>query len=187
MKIIPRRLQGVFEIRLSPLYDHRGHFMRIYDENIFSESGLHRRWLQENQSVTLRKDTIRGLHFQYAPSTETKLVRAAKGAVYDVFVDLRTDSPTFGEWDSIELSEDTQAMIYLPRGFAHGFCTRTDYCVVQYKVDQEFSPIADGGIRWNDPSIGVQWPTEAPILSEKDKNLPTLEAFLAQHKGLDVK
>ncbi|MFD1772613.1 dTDP-4-dehydrorhamnose 3,5-epimerase [Paenibacillus rhizophilus] len=186
MKIIPRRLEGVFEIRLSPLSDHRGLFMRTYDESILSSYGIHRHWVQENQSVTIRKGTIRGLHFQYSPSSESKLVRVAAGAVLDVFVDLRKDSPTFGEWDSLELSEDNRAMIYIPRGFAHGFCTLCDHCTVQYKVDREFSAANDGGIRWNDPSIAVRWPTETPILSDKDKNLPTLDMFISQNKELDT-
>ncbi|AIQ14189.1 dTDP-4-dehydrorhamnose 3,5-epimerase [Paenibacillus durus] len=186
MKIIPRRLEGVYEIRLSPLSDHRGQFMRTYDESIFADYGIHRHWVQENQSVSVSKGTIRGLHFQYSPSSEAKLVRAATGAVLDVFVDLRKGSPTFGEWDSIELSDDNLAMIYIPRGFAHGFCTLCDHCTVQYKVDRKFSPAEDGGIRWNDPTIAVQWPTETPILSDKDKNLPTLDMFISQNKGLDT-
>lgn len=185
MKIIPRSLEGVFEIRLSPLSDHRGQFMRIYDESIFASYGINRRWIQENQSVTIHKGTIRGLHFQYSPSTEAKLVRVAAGAVLDVFVDLRKESPTFGEWDSIELSEDNRAMIYIPRGFAHGFCTLCDHCAVQYKVDSKFSPEEDSGIRWNDPFVAVKWPTDTPILSDKDKNLPTLDMFLSQNKRLD--
>ncbi|WP_025691664.1 dTDP-4-dehydrorhamnose 3,5-epimerase [Paenibacillus zanthoxyli] len=185
MKIIPRRLEGAFEIQLSPLSDHRGQFMRTYDESIFVSYGIHRHWIQENQSVSVRKGTIRGLHFQYSPCSEAKLVRVATGAVLDVFVDLRIGSPTFGEWDSIELSEDNRAMIYIPRGFAHGFCTLCDHCIVQYKVDSKFSPAEDGGIRWNDPLVAVKWPTETPILSEKDKNLPTLEMFISQNKGLD--
>jgi len=186
VKIIPRRLAGVYEIRLSPLHDHRGIFMRAYEESTFSTYGIHQRWVHENQSVTLKKGTIRGLHFQYEPFSETKLVRVVTGAVLDVFVDLRKDSPTFGQWDSLELSEDTLSMVYIPRGFAHGFCTLCDHCTVLYKVDQVYTPTADSGIRWNDPSLAINWPTRDPILSSKDSNLPTLDMFVNQNKGIDA-
>ncbi|MNI65051.1 dTDP-4-dehydrorhamnose 3,5-epimerase [compost metagenome] len=135
--------------------------------------------------MTKKKGTIRGLHFQYAPFTETKLVRVVSGAVLDVFVDLRKDSPTFGQWDSLELSEDNQTMVYIPRGFAHGFCTLIDHCTVLYKVDQVFTPAADSGIRWDDPSLAIDWPTHDPLLSDKDRNLPTLQNFIEQIKGLE--
>lgn len=186
MEIIPRRLAGVVEIRMSPVYDHRGIFMRAYDESIFSSYGIHRKWVHENQSITLKKGTIRGLHFQYGPFTEAKLVRVVSGAVLDVFVDLRKDSPTFGQWDSLELSEDNLSMVYIPRGFAHGFCTLCDHCSVLYKVDQVYTPTADGGICWNDPSLAIDWSIQDPIISTKDSNLPTLDMFVNQNKGIDT-
>ncbi|ASA19860.1 dTDP-4-dehydrorhamnose 3,5-epimerase [Paenibacillus donghaensis] len=185
MIIIPKRLEGVFEIQLSSFYDNRGLFMRSYDESIFSEYGIHRKWIQENQSVSLKKGTIRGMHFQYTPFTESKLLRVVSGAVLDVFADLRKDSPTYGQWDSLILSEDNRSMVYIPRGFAHGFCTLCDYCTVQYKVDQVYTPSAEGGIRWDDPSLAIKWPTQTPLLSEKDKNLPTLDLFISQNRGID--
>lgn len=185
MELIPRKLKGVYEIRMSPIHDHRGMFMRSYDESFFSANGIHRNWVQENQSVTEKKGTIRGLHFQYAPFTETKLVRVATGAVLDVFVDLRKDSPTFGQWDSLELSEDNLTMVYIPRGFAHGFCTLCDHCTVLYKVDQVYTPAADAGIRWDDPSLAIPWPVDKPVLSVKDGLLPTLSMFASQNRGID--
>jgi dTDP-4-dehydrorhamnose 3,5-epimerase len=185
MEIVPRKLKGVYEIRMSPFQDHRGIFMRAYDESIFSAYGIHRKWVQENQSLTMKKGTIRGLHFQSPPFTEAKLVRVVSGAVLDVFVDLRADSPTFGQWDSLELSEDNRSMVYIPRGFAHGFCTLCDHCIVLYKVDQVYTPAADSGIRWNDPLLAIDWPAHEPLLSDKDRNLPLLQSFVEQHQGLE--
>lgn len=112
-------------------------------------------------------------------------MRVATGAVLDVFVDLRKDSPTFGQWDSLELSEDNLTMVYIPRGFAHGFCTLCDHCTVLYKVDQVYTPAADAGIRWDDPSLAIPWPVDKPVLSVKDGLLPTLSMFASQDRGID--
>lgn len=179
------RMQGVYEIDTEPFRDHRGTFIRSYDEGQFSSAGVHRRWVQENQSISNVRGTIRGLHFQYSPNTETKLIRVITGAILDVFVDLRTGSPTFGQWDSIELSENNWKMLYLPRGFAHGFCTLTDNCTVAYKVDAEYNRSADGGIRWNDPELNIPWPATKPVLSDKDCKLPTLAEYVAGERRVD--
>lgn len=177
MEIIPLKLGGSYEIRLAPRGDERGYFMRTYDRKIFQENGLQTAWMQENQSLSTQLYTIRGLHFLLPPHTETKLVRAVQGKILDVFVDLRRDSETFGQWDSIELSEDNHRAVYIPKGFAHGFCTLTERAVVQYKVDSLYVAESDAGIRWNDPSIGINWNAPNPILSERDKNLPLLADF----------
>jgi dTDP-4-dehydrorhamnose 3,5-epimerase len=177
MEIIPLKLAGSFEIRLTPRSDGRGYFMRTYERQVFLANGLQTDWVQENQSLSVRLHTIRGLHFLLPPHTETKLVRVVKGKILDVFVDLRKDSETFGQWDSIELSEDNHRAVYIPKGFAHGFCTLTEQAIVQYKVDREYVAEADAGIRWNDPQIGIHWNVQNPILSERDKNLPILSAF----------
>lgn len=118
-------------------------------------------------STTLH--TLRGLHFQRPPHAETKLVRVLQGAILDVFVDLRENSPTYGEWDSIELSEGNNKAAYVPKGFAHGFCSLTEVVIVTYKVDSAYTPQAEGGLRWNDPNVGIQWPTDVPVMSDRDR------------------
>ncbi|MGA1791509.1 MAG: dTDP-4-dehydrorhamnose 3,5-epimerase [bacterium] len=187
LKIIPGRLQGIFEVRLSPHQDERGFFARTYDHEIFRQEGLDREWVQENHSRSLKKGIIRGLHFQFPPYTETKLVRVIRGAVLDVFVDLRRGSPTFGKWDSVELTEENKKMIYIPRGFAHGFCTLSDVSDVLYKVDNFYHPEAEGGIVWNDKDLKIRWPVSDPILSEKDAGLSTFDYFIKHWGGIDLK
>lgn len=177
MEIIPLKLDGSYEIRLTPRGDQRGYFMRTYDRQIFLENNLQTEWVQENQSLSTQLHTIRGLHFLLPPHTETKLVRVAQGRILDVFVDLRRASETFGQWDSIELSEDNNKAVYIPKGFAHGFCTLSERALVQYKVDSAYVAAADSGIRWNDADIGIDWIANNPILSERDKNLPFLKNF----------
>ena len=134
MLVKERKIGGVFEIQLDPHEDKRGFFMRVYDDTIFKKCGLHRNWVQENHSRSVEDGVIRGMHFQFPPYTETKLIRSISGEIYDVFIDLRKDSPTFRRWDSIKLSAENKKMIYIPRGFAHGFCTLTKNCEVVYKV-----------------------------------------------------
>lgn len=182
MIIKPCSLQGAYEITLMPKADHRGHFTRTYDEQIFAGLGLVHRWVQENRSFTQKKGTVRGLHLQFGPHAETKLIRVSRGAIFDVFVDVRKDSPTFGRWDSILLTDSNNKMMYIPKGFAHGFCTLTDDCEVIYKVDHVYTPASEGGVVWNDPSLRITWPILKPILSEKDRRLPTLEEFMANCK-----
>jgi dTDP-4-dehydrorhamnose 3,5-epimerase len=175
MIIKPLKLEGTFEILLKPKHDERGYFSRIYDRSIFLESGLNIDWVQENQSRTLRKNTVRGLHFQRPPFTETKLIRAVEGAILDVFVDIRLYSETYGQSDSIVLSDDNMKYVYIPKGFAHGFRTLTSVATVQYKVDSVFSSEHDSGIYWNDKDLQIGWGVENPFVSEKDSNLPLLK------------
>ncbi len=184
MEIKERKLKGVFEITLEPIFDDRGFFMRTYDVKIFKEFGLNKEWVQENHSRSEKKGILRGLHFQLPPFSETKLVRCIKGAVFDVFVDLRVNSDTFGEWDYIVLSEENKKMIFIPRGFAHGFCTLTEYSEVLYKVDNYYSKQHERGIIWNDKAINIDWPVNNPILSEKDKKNLTFNEFRQLYKGI---
>jgi len=175
MLVKPLKLGGTFEISMEPRRDHRGYFVRSYDREIFAKHGLTTDWVQENQSQSVRKDTIRGLHFQRPPFTETKLVRVVQGAILDVFVDIRKDSATFGQWDSVELTEDNLKYVYIPKGFAHGFRTLTEVATVQYKVDSVYSPEHDAGIFWNDDDLQIDWGTVVdPLVSEKDSKLPPL-------------
>ncbi len=185
MIIIERKIKGVFEIQLEPREDKRGFFMRTYDDKIFKEQGIHRNWAQENHSLSVEKGIIRGMHFQFPPYSETKLIRVVRGEIYDVFVDLRKGSQTFLKWDSIKLSAENKKMIYLPRGFAHGFCTLTKNCEVVYKVDNYYSPESEGIIRWNDQDIGIDWPVTEPIISEKDSNAKGIKEFIGRCGGLN--
>jgi len=169
MEIKERKLKGTFEINPTPHIDERGFFMRTWDKEIFQHNNLEFNWVQENHSRSEKAGIIRGLHFQLPPFAETKLVRCIRGSVLDVFVDLRNDSPTFGQWDSIELSEDNKNMILIPRGFAHGFCTISKVSEVVYKVDNYYSREHERGIVWNDPELAIIWPVQDPVLSEKDQ------------------
>jgi len=184
MQILEQELKGVFEITLSPYIDERGFFMRTFDDKTFKEAGLNFNWVQENHSRTLKKGTIRGLHFQFPPFAETKLIRCIRGKILDVFVDLRKDSPTFGQWDSVELTEDNFKMVLIPRGFAHGFCTLSDDCEIVYKVDNYYSPQNECGIIWNDPDLNIEWSAAKPILSEKDAKNMTSKDFIDKHKAI---
>ena len=186
MEIKERKLKGTFQITLNPHLDNRGFFMRTYDISIFKDRGIDRKWVQENHSRSEEKGIIRGLHFQLPPFSETKLVRCIKGAVLDVFVDLRKDSKTFGQWDSIELSEKNKKMIYIPRGFAHGFCTLTNVSEVLYKVDNFYTPTAEKGLLWNDKEVNIEWPVENPILSNKDSKNLSLQEFINKYKSIKI-
>ncbi len=160
--------------------------MRTFDRHLFAESGLDRSWIQENHSRSEHKGLIRGLHFQFPPHSETKLVRCIRGAVFDVFVDLRKASATFGQWESIELSEVNKKMIFIPRGFAHGFCTLTEESEVLYKVDNAYNREYEGGLIWNDEEVGIDWPERNPILSEKDVNNMTFSSFKETYQGIKI-
>ena len=184
MEIKKRKLEGVFEITLAPITDSRGFFMRAYDNDIFEKAGLVRPWRQENHSRSEQSGIIRGLHFQFPPFSETKLVRCIRGTILDVFVDLRSGTPTLGQWDSIELSEENKKLIIIPRGFAHGFCTLSEVSEVLYKVDNVYSRDHESGLLWNDPDLAIEWPTKQPVLSAKDERNQTLKEFIKQHTAI---
>lgn len=176
----------MFEITLSPRKDVRGFFMRTFDQDIFAKAGLNRNWVQENHARSEKNGTVRGLHFQLQPHSETKLVRSVCGAVLDVFVDLRRNSETFGQWDSIELSAENCKMVFIPRGFAHGYCTLTEASEVLYKVDNYYHPESECGLLWNDAAIGIAWPVSDPVLSEKDMRNMSLSEFIEKHRYIEV-
>ena len=173
-------LSNVFEIIPEPKRDERGFFMRVYDHELFGERGFGYTWIQENHSRTVKRGVIRGLHFQLPPSSETKLVRCVRGAVYDVAVDLRKGSATFGKWIARELSEENMKMLLIPKGFAHGFCSLTDLSEVIYKVDAPYSPEQERGIIWNDADLNILWPAADPVLSDKDRKNMTLKEYLRE-------
>jgi len=187
MIIKPGKFEGVFTIELEPKEDHRGFFMRVYDEKILAEQGLNRKWVQENHSLSKEKGTLRGFHFQFPPHTESKLVRVISGEIFDVFVDLRKGSPTFGQWDHIILSAENKTCLCIPRGFAHGMCTLTENCVMLYKVDNYYAPDSEGAIHWKDPDLGIDWPLEGePVLSEKDAKAGSFKNFIDRFGAIDV-
>jgi dTDP-4-dehydrorhamnose 3,5-epimerase len=177
------KIKGTCQIHLHPNRDDRGFFMRTYDNTIFEEFGLNRMWVQENHSLSQRKNTLRGLHFQLPPFTETKLIRCIKGRIWDVFVDLRCGSNTFGQWDAVELSDDKSNWLLIPKGLAHGFLTLTEGCEVVYKVDNPYSPEFESGIIWNDPDLNIVWPIKKdPIVSDKDARNQSFKAFVKEYK-----
>ncbi len=179
MHLEPLKLKGTFEIKLKRIGDARGFFMRFYDREIFAAHGLQTVWEQESVSFNKEKNTVRGLHFQLPPVNETKIVRVARGAVFDVFVDLRKDSETYGEWDAIELSAENERAVYIPKGFAHGFKTLAENTSVEYKIDALYNSEAASGIRWNDADVAVDWNTENPIVSARDAELPFFADFVS--------
>ena len=178
MELRELEIRGVFEIIPEPHKDERGFFMRTYDSEFFEKYGLNRKWIQENHSRSEKKGIIRGLHFQLDPFRETKLVRCIKGEIFDVAVDLRKDSLTFSKWIGIILSEENKKSFYIPRGFAHGFCTISNKTEVLYKVDNYYSPEYERGLIWNDPDIAIDWPAENPILSAKDRENMRLKDWM---------
>lgn len=175
MKITKTKLEGVVIIEPDVFGDNRGFFMESWNKKKMAEAGLDYDFVQDNHSKSTVKGTLRGIHFQKSDNAQAKLVRCVKGAVLDVAVDLRRNSPTFKQWVGVELSEENKKQLLIPRGFGHGFVTLTDDVEFLYKADNYYAPAADAGIRWNDPEIGVEWGIENPILSDKDKNNPFLK------------
>lgn len=179
MKCLKTKIEGVFIIEPDCYGDNRGWFMETYNKTVFEKIGINNTFVQDNMSFSAQKGTLRGLHYQKAPHSQAKLVRCTKGTVIDVAVDLRRGSPTYGKWTSCELSEDNKRMFFIPKGMAHGFLTLTDNVEFQYKCDELYNKESEGGIRYDDPTINVDWGSLLngiePILSEKDRNAPTLE------------
>lgn len=175
MIFTPTQLKGVFIIDLQPVGDSRGWFSRTYCKNEFAAIGHDKEWVQLNHSFTSKKGTVRGMHYQLPPFSEIKMVRCIAGAVLDVVIDLRKDSPTFLQWTGVELSTENKKMIYIPEGFAHGFQCLTDNCELLYHHSAFYTPGAEGGIRYNDPLVGINWPLELTEISDRDKVHPFLD------------
>jgi dTDP-4-dehydrorhamnose 3,5-epimerase len=153
--------------------DNRGFFLETYRENTYREWGIPDRFVQDNYSYSV-KGVLRGLHYQLG-EPQGKLVWAAQGEIFDVAVDIRRGSPRFGKWEGQWLSAENQRQLYIPPDFAHGFCVKSDYGVVIYKCTRYYAPKEERGVRWDDPQLGINWPVDNPIVSEKDKMLPTLD------------
>ena len=176
MKVTETSLPGVFLVEPDVFGDARGWFMESWSARKLAEFGINNEWVQDNHSYSAEKGILRGLHYQLNPSCQAKIVRATRGTIFDVAVDIRKGSPNFGKWTGVELSADNHKMLYIPRGFAHGFITMTEDVEVQYKADNYYAPECDGHIRWADPAIGISWPLQPSILSEKDAKAPRLKA-----------
>lgn len=175
MKITPLRLHGASLVEPVVHQDNRGFFMESYNYTQFKGQGIDHTFIQDNHSRSSESGVIRGLHYQLNPKAQTKLIRVLTGAIYDVIVDIRKNSPTFGQWIGVILTEYNKRQLLVPQGFAHGFCTLVPNTEVLYKVDEYYSPEHDRGILWSDPTLGIDWPTSAPILSDKDQRYPLLK------------
>jgi dTDP-4-dehydrorhamnose 3,5-epimerase len=171
MKLVPLKIPEVCLIGLPKFEDERGFFSEVFNKQSFASSAIHFNWVQDNHAMSAEAHTLRGLHFQQPPHSQAKLVRVSKGAIFDVAVDIRTDSPFFGQWVGAVLSEKLWNAILIPKGFAHGYLTLADRSEVQYKVDDYHAPECEGGIIWNDPDIAIEWPLQGqiPHLSAKDQ------------------
>ncbi|MBR2140367.1 MAG: dTDP-4-dehydrorhamnose 3,5-epimerase [Phascolarctobacterium sp.] len=174
MNVTKTKLEGVVVLEPKVFADGRGFFMESWNKQVLDELGLNYNFVQENHAKSICKGTLRGIHFQKGDKAQAKLVRCVKGAVLDVAVDLRYNSPTYKQWVAVELSEDNKKQLLVPRGFGHGVLTLTDNAEFTYKVDNYYAPEADCGIRWDDSEIGVEWGIENPILSAKDESNPLL-------------
>lgn len=172
MKFTQTKLKGAYIIDLEKKQDERGHFSRVFCQNEFAKIGLETKIAQANISHTLSKGTLRGMHYQKSPHEETKVVSCIKGALYDVIIDLRTDSETYKQWIGVELTEKNGSMLYVPRGFAHGFLTLADDTEALYFISEFYAQKAEAGVRYNDSTFSITWPEEVLSLSEKDASWP---------------
>jgi dTDP-4-dehydrorhamnose 3,5-epimerase len=175
VKAVKTKIKEVLIIEPDVFGDSRGWFMETYNKEKLKGCDIDIDFIQDNHSFSAKKGTLRGLHFQNSPYTQSKLVCCTRGAILDVVVDIRKNSPTYKQWVSVELTAENKKQLFIPKGFAHGFITLTDNVEFQYKVDNYYNEPSDRGLRFNDPEIGVDWGNDDPILSEKDKNTPFLK------------
>lgn len=181
IRIVTTDLEGVLIIEPDVYRDQRGFFLESYNRRVFSEHGISQEFVQDNHSRSAHR-VVRGLHYQDLSAPQTKLVRCTFGRIFDVAVDLRVGSPTFGRWVGVELSAENARQLLVPVGFAHGFAVLSDAAEVQYKCDGYYAPSAEGAILWNDPDIGIVWPVTDPILSERDRAAMSLKTYLDNPK-----
>ena len=176
MKLLTTPLAGLWEIETTPYGDERGRLTRIFCTNAFAAIRLNLHFMQVNHSVTATRGTIRGMHFQNGPAAEAKLIRCLRGSVFDVAVDVRSESPTFGQWHAVELSEQNERQVFIPEGFAHGFQTLTDDVQLLYQHTAPYSREHEAGFRFDDPTLKISWPLAVTVLSDRDTNLPLLSS-----------
>jgi dTDP-4-dehydrorhamnose 3,5-epimerase len=177
LKFVETALAGAWVIEPEPIEDERGFFARSFCREEFAARGLSTEVAQCNISHNRRRGTLRGMHYQVTPHTEAKLVRCTRGAAHDVILDLRRDSPTFGHWVAVQLAADNARMIYVPEGLAHGFQTLVDDTELSYQMSRPYESASARGVRWNDPSFGIRWPLDSPILSPRDAAFPDFDRF----------
>ena len=178
MEITKTSLEGLLIIKPDVFEDDRGYFFESYNQEKFLNAGLDLRFVQDNESKS-KKGVLRGLHFQAPPFAQGKLVRVLRGSVLDIAVDIRKNSPTYGNWESVVLTEQNKLMFWIPAGFAHGFVTREDDTIFFYKCTNIYSKISEGSILWNDPDLNIDWGTNTPVISEKDKVSPGFKDFVS--------
>jgi len=181
MEIVETRIPDLYVVKPTVFKDNRGYFFESYNKEAFLRSGIDQNFVQDNESKSV-KGVLRGLHFQKPPFAQGKLVRVIKGAVRDVAVDLRKSSPTYGQWASIDLTEDNKWMYWVPPGFAHGFVTLEEDTVFFYKCTNVYNKASEGSIRWDDPDLNIDWGIENPVLSDKDKVSPLFKDFITPFK-----
>ena len=172
MKFNETLLRGAYLVDIEPVQDDRGFFARCWCEREFASHGLVSKFVQCSVSFNKLKGTLRGMHYQTAPHEETKLVRCTMGAIHDVIVDLRPNSPTFKRWVGIELTSENRRMLYIPKGYAHGFQTLVDGTEVSYQMSEPYFPESAAGCRWNDPAFGIEWPPGPRVISDRDRTYP---------------
>ena len=178
MQRLPTRLDGLVLLAPTVHGDERGFFLETFREDAWAAEGVEGPFRQDNHSRS-RRGTLRGIHFQTHPG-QAKLVRCSRGAVWDVVVDLRTGSETFGEWEAVELSDENAFQLYIPIGFGHGFCVTSEVADFVYKCSNYYDPATEAGIRFDDPAVGIEWPVSDPIVSERDRVAPTLAEVRAE-------
>ncbi len=174
-------LAGLKLLRPKVFRDSRGMFFESYNEPRYREAGIDCKFVQDNHARSVR-GTLRGLHFQSRPG-QAKLVRVASGRIYDVAVDIRPESPTFGQWSGVYLDSDEHAQFFIPVGFAHGYCVMSDFADVLYKTSNVYDPVTETGFAWNDPDVGVTWPVEEPLLSERDVRAESFKTLMERLKA----
>ena len=176
MKFTPLSVAGAFVIAAERIEDERGYFARTFCIDEFAAQGLEAGLVQCSMSYNRRRGTLRGMHYQEPPHEETKLVRCTRGSAYDVVLDLRRASPTFGKWEAVELSAQNGLAVYVPKGCAHGFQTLGDDTEISYQMSEYFHPESAAGVRWNDPAFAIQWPLASPTVSERDRGYPAFSS-----------
>ena len=169
------KLKGAFVIEPERIEDERGFFATNWSQREFAAQGLNATFVESNASLSLKKGTLRGMHFQSAPHAQAKLVRCTQGAIYDAIIDLRADSPTFKEWVAVELTAANGHLLYVPEGFAHGFQTLAPNTEVFYLVSACYAPESAGGVRWNDPAFAIQWPEDSLTIIQRDRDYPDFD------------
>lgn len=171
-RFAPLELPGLVLIEPPVFRDARGSFMEAYKASAFRSAGISETFLQDSRARSTVRGAVRGMHYQLPPAAQAKLVQATRGAIHDVVVDVRKGSPTYGRHVAVELSEENARILYVPVGFAHGYCTLSDDTEVAYKLSSEYAPAAERAFRWDDPALGIRWPVEKPVMSEKDARAP---------------